>query len=255
MPNPPVANPGVTERAPWRSAKRGVAGASCLLEMPTDPVISHVPPKSSSDPSTHSHGRLFQLPGGQQGGAQALARVMVRGWRSPTLGVHPQQGWHGCILAKTAGVAPLPISFARFCKWWGSTFSRAFWLPTPPIEASAHTHTHTHQHKQHNLQKLWPKKKIWRHTHTQNRTKATCKSTCLPPTRRAQWYHQIVWNHYFCSAKMRWTSNELSGNLQTKFITANLTLKHIYIYVCVMWGQCLDQFWGVHKSGSGLISV
>ena len=33
---PPVANPGVAERAPWRPTKRGVAGVSSLLEMPTD---------------------------------------------------------------------------------------------------------------------------------------------------------------------------------------------------------------------------
>ena len=36
VPNPPVANPGVAERAPWRSTKRGVAAVSSLLEMPTD---------------------------------------------------------------------------------------------------------------------------------------------------------------------------------------------------------------------------
>ena len=36
VPNPPVANRGVAERAPWRSTKRGVAGVSNLLEMPTD---------------------------------------------------------------------------------------------------------------------------------------------------------------------------------------------------------------------------
>ena len=32
MPNQPVANPGVAERAPWQSTKRGVAGVSSLLD-------------------------------------------------------------------------------------------------------------------------------------------------------------------------------------------------------------------------------
>ena len=36
VPNPPLANPRVAERAPWRSTKRGVTGVSCLLEIPTD---------------------------------------------------------------------------------------------------------------------------------------------------------------------------------------------------------------------------
>ena len=36
MPNPPFANPGVAERASWRSTKRGVAGVRSILEMPTD---------------------------------------------------------------------------------------------------------------------------------------------------------------------------------------------------------------------------
>ena len=62
---PPVANPGVAERAPWRSTKHGVAGVSSLLEMPTHSC--HF--QCTSDPSTHSHGRLFQLPGGLAGGA------------------------------------------------------------------------------------------------------------------------------------------------------------------------------------------
>ena len=63
-PPPPLANHLVAERAPWRSTKRGVAGVSSILEMPTDFVISHAAPTPSSDPSTHSHGRLFQLPRG-----------------------------------------------------------------------------------------------------------------------------------------------------------------------------------------------
>ena len=36
VPNPPFANSGVAERAPCRSMKRGVAGVSSLLDMPTD---------------------------------------------------------------------------------------------------------------------------------------------------------------------------------------------------------------------------
>ena len=36
VPNPPFANPGVAEKAPWQSLQSGVAGVYSLLEIPTD---------------------------------------------------------------------------------------------------------------------------------------------------------------------------------------------------------------------------
>ena len=36
VPNPRFANPGVAEKAPWRSLQSGVAGVHSLLEIPTD---------------------------------------------------------------------------------------------------------------------------------------------------------------------------------------------------------------------------
>ena len=72
MPNPPVANPGVA------STKRGVAGISSVLEMPTDSC--HFPCTSDTlvRPHTHSHERLFQLPGLLAGGGGSGARQLVR---------------------------------------------------------------------------------------------------------------------------------------------------------------------------------
>ena len=58
---PPFANPGEAEKAPWRSLQSGVAGVYSLLEIFTDSY--HFPSQltPSSEPSSHSHGRRFQL--------------------------------------------------------------------------------------------------------------------------------------------------------------------------------------------------
>ena len=46
--NPPFANPGVAEKAPWRSLQGGVAGVYSLLEIPMDsyPFPSNLTPLS-----------------------------------------------------------------------------------------------------------------------------------------------------------------------------------------------------------------
>ena len=53
VPNPPFPNPGVAEKAPWRSLQSGVAGVYSLLEIPT--ASSHFPSHltPSFDPDRH----------------------------------------------------------------------------------------------------------------------------------------------------------------------------------------------------------
>ena len=50
VPNPPFANPGVAEKAPWQSLQSGVAGVYSLLEIP--PESYRIAPHSwpQSDP-------------------------------------------------------------------------------------------------------------------------------------------------------------------------------------------------------------
>ena len=67
--NPRFANPGVAEKAPWRSLQSGVAGVYSLLEIPTDSC--HFPSHltSSSDPNTHcARKALSATPGLARGG-------------------------------------------------------------------------------------------------------------------------------------------------------------------------------------------
>ena len=69
VPNPPFANPGVAEKAPWRSLQSGVAGVYSLLEIPTDSYHfpSHLTP--SSDPNSHfTRKALSSTPGLAPGG-------------------------------------------------------------------------------------------------------------------------------------------------------------------------------------------
>ena len=65
-PNPPVATPGVAERAPWRSTKRGAAGVSSLSWMPTDSC--HFPLTSNTlvRPQYSLARKALQLPVGLQ---------------------------------------------------------------------------------------------------------------------------------------------------------------------------------------------
>ena len=64
VPNPPFANPVVAEKAPWWFLQSGVAGVDTLLELPTDSYHFPTQLTPSSEPSSHSHGRRFQLPKG-----------------------------------------------------------------------------------------------------------------------------------------------------------------------------------------------
>ena len=63
--NPPLANPGVAERAPWRSSQSGVAGGQQPIENPYRflSFLLHTW-QPSLDTNSHSWGRPFQLPGG-----------------------------------------------------------------------------------------------------------------------------------------------------------------------------------------------
>ena len=64
VPNPPFANPGVAEKAPWRSLQSGVAGVHSLLEIPTDSCHfpSHLTP--SSYPNGHFAGKALSATSG-----------------------------------------------------------------------------------------------------------------------------------------------------------------------------------------------
>ena len=52
VPNLPGVNPGVAERAPWRSLQGGVAGVCSLLDTQTDSYASLSPLTPLSDPNT-----------------------------------------------------------------------------------------------------------------------------------------------------------------------------------------------------------
>ena len=65
VPNPPGANPLVAERAPWRSSQSCVTGGQQPIGNPYKflSFLLHTW-QPLCDPSSHSWGRLFQLPGG-----------------------------------------------------------------------------------------------------------------------------------------------------------------------------------------------